>query len=108
MTSKSPPDYSDAFVGLSIQRGLIYASGFLCVETTIWGGLSFFLPEGWWHMAINIPFFLLSIAVAVEIKKWLVGIKKPSWVGYVAGLSVWVVAVGIWRSIVLEMLEGIF
>ena len=49
---------------------------------------------------------LLAAAGGVEIQKWMVANGKPSWVGYAAGLSVFFVAVIIWRSIFMGVLEG--
>ena len=106
MDSEPPKEYSGPFLGLSLGRGLTYASLLLAAEATIWGALSFFLPEGWWHLVINILFFLLATAGGVEIKNWLSAIGKPSWLGYVAGLSVFFVAVIIWRSIFMGVLDG--
>ena len=106
MDSEPPKEYSGPFLGLSLGRGLTYASLLLAAEATIWGALSFFLPEGWWHLVINILFFLLAAAGGVEIKNWLTANGKPSWVGYVGGLLVFFVAVIIWRSIFMGVLEG--
>ena len=106
MDSEPPKEYSGPFLGLSLGRGLTYASLLLAAEATIWGALSFFLPEGWWHLVINILFFVLAAAGGVEIQKWMVATGKPSWVGYAAGLSVFFVAVIIWRSIFMGVLEG--
>ena len=106
MDSEPPKAYSGPFLGLSLGRGLTYASLLLAAEATIWGALSFFLPEGWWHLVINILFFLLAVAGGGEIKNWLSAIGKPSWLGYVVGLSVFFVAVIIWRSIFMGVLDG--
>jgi len=85
---------------------LAYASILHAAEATIWGALSFFLPDGWWHLVINILFFVLAAAGGVEIQKWMVANGKPSWVGYAVGLAVFLVAVIIWRSIFMGILEG--
>ena len=106
MSTEQPETYSGPFSGMSIGGGLACASAFLVVEATIWGALSFFLPNGWWHLVINILFFVLGAAAGVEIKNWLAALGKPSWLGYAAGLSVFFVAVIIWRSIFMGVLEG--
>ena len=108
MNPEPPKAYSGPFLGLSLGRGLTYASLLLAAEATIWGALSFFLPEGWWHLVINISFFLLAAAGGVEIKNWLTAYGKPSWVGYVGGLLVFFLAVIVWRSILMGILEATF
>jgi len=106
MNAEPPGTYSGPFSGMSVQRGLASASVFLVIEATVWGTLSFFLPNGWWHIVINILFFVLGAAGGVEIKNWLAALGKPSWAAYTVGLVVFYVAVIVWRSIFMGVLEG--
>ncbi len=108
MTGRSPHEDSDPFFGLNLAQGLLCTSVFLGVEATIWGGLSFFIPNGWWHIGINVPFFIASIASAAVMLNWLETKINVKWLAWVVTLGIWYVAVIMWRSIFLGILDEIF
>jgi len=53
---------TDRLISGLYQQHLIGMSVVLFVEALIWGLLSFFLPDGWWHLVINIGAFLITLA----------------------------------------------
>lgn len=81
----------------------------LAVLATIWSILSFFVPDGWWHVVINIGAFLVTARFGVDIKTQLVAFwGQPWWLAWMIAMVIWVVAVIGVRSIELAILEAIF
>ncbi|MDA0797978.1 MAG: hypothetical protein O2884_04795, partial [Chloroflexi bacterium] len=77
----------------------------LAVWAGIWGLLSGLLPQGWWHLPINLIGFLVSLTGAVSIRGSLQTIGNPGWLAFGIALVIWFVLVVILRSLILELLS---
>jgi hypothetical protein len=89
-------------------RALVNGTIFLFLQAMIWGLLSFFLPDGWWHILVNIPAFLLTLATAATIKSALAIMGVPGWLAFPGAIVLWFIVVLVARSIELEILESVF
>ena len=75
--------------------------------TTIWSLASFFIPDGWWHIILNIGMLVLTAQVGVGIKNSL-ALALPKWVCWVVSLIIWGIAALALRSVELSIFAGIF
>ncbi|GEM_PF-1545502 len=89
------------------QQHLIGMVIVLAVGTFFWGLLSFFLPDGWWHLVINIGAFLFTIAACAPIKNMLVILGVPGWLAFLGTMIIWVVVVLVGRSIEMAILDSV-
>jgi hypothetical protein len=69
--------------------------------------LSFALPDGWWHLVINIFGFLLTIFWAWSMKTPL-ALLTTGWLAWIISILIWLVMFLGLRTIELTALEAIF
>jgi hypothetical protein len=74
---------------------------------TFWSVLSFVLPDGWWHLPINVIGFLLTGLWAWSIKGPLTGLTT-GWFAWIMSVIIWVATFVGLRTIELTALEVIF
>jgi hypothetical protein len=79
----------------------------LVVITIIWSTLSFVLPDGWWHLVINIVGFLLTGFWAWSMKSPLALLTR-GWLAWTISILIWLVMFLGLRTIALTTLEAIF
>ena len=91
-------DFSAAF------RNLLIVS---LIMILIWEALLFFLPSGWWIMAINILFFLGSFFLFYFSSQFLKMIL-PTWLAFLCGFLIWGFIVILIRSLIGIILEALF
>ena len=104
MEKMGPADYIIREWLISMIRNAIIG---LAIIVTIWSILSFSLPNGWWHLVINISGFLLTSFWAWSMKKTLtLLINGP--VAWVIAMSVWLVSFFGLRTIEVAILAAIF
>ncbi len=101
------PNPSDFLRGF-LKGQLLSTVIFLAVSALIWGALSSFLPNGWWHAVINIGAFLITLAGASAIKTTLTMLSAPGWLSFLGAIVVWFVVVVVLRSIEMEIIDSVF
>ena len=79
----------------------------LVVIVTIWSVLSFVLPDGWWHLPINIIGFLFTGFWAWSFKVILTGLTT-GWLAWIMSILIWVAGFLGLRTIELTALEILF
>ena len=100
-------DESDRMLRRLFEEELVSSVILLAVLALIWGLLSFFLPDGWWHLVINIGAFLVTLAVASSMKRTLGILGVPGWLAFLGAIVIWVLVVGVGRSIEMGILESV-
>jgi hypothetical protein len=79
----------------------------LVVIVIIWSILSFALPDGWWHLVMNIVGFLVTGFWAWSMKSPLARLTT-GWFAWIIAILVWLVMFVGLRTIELTALEAIF
>ena len=98
---------ADPFVRQFVAQGIRNAAILLVVIATVWTGLGF-LPDGWWHLVINIGAVLITCFIGVSIKSSLVALGNPQWLAWGISVVICFVAVIVVRSIESAILEAVF
>ena len=91
----------EAFIVKSMWAGIRNAYIFLIILAVVWSALSIIIPDGWWHIFINIPIFLIGVLFSISIRQTGRAMLMPTWLGW--GLSLLGFAILlIVRSIILS------
>ena len=74
----------------------------------IWVALNFLLSDGWVQAVVNILFFLFALGTSIMIKQAMDIGRVPGWLGLLVGIAIFLLVIGVFRSIVTDILTSIF
>lgn len=71
-----------------------------------WGILIALLQAGWWILAINITFFILTVLFVLQACRFYFRPQLSTWVTILIGAGIWVLMAVLIRSLVIDVISA--